>query len=140
MRFLNRAAAVADPREDDLVLDDGAPRLNLEGGEIAMGDHARHWIDLIAARAMQVIMVPIRKLEPGAAIIEHHLADDAVRHEPLRRAKNRGKVRARAASGETDVDIFKRPRVTSAPLYHIRHRGGNPCLARHISSLGRQEQ
>src|SRR5262249_59445514 len=100
-----------------------------------MLDEARDRHELMAARAVEVIVMRADQLEPRAPVIERDLARVAVRREFFGGAEDRGEIRRMALPPERGMQLLQRPGVPLALRHEDDHRCRDAGFAGHARRL-----
>ena len=133
--YPGRLAGSTNAAEDDAMPSNGAAGQRFKPGEGAARDHAGHGDEIVAARAMQMVMMSADRLEPGASIVKNQLADGAVGNELLSGTENRGKIRRRSVARQIRLKFFERPGVAFTPRHQLYKRRRNQRFPSHACYL-----
>ena len=105
--------------------------LALERGKIGLAEKTGNRYQLTAARAVQMVMMPIHQLETGPSVFERHFADQPVADKLFRRPENRREIRSNTGARQSRAQLVDGPGVTIRTVEKAKDRRRDDGLARH---------
>src|SRR5439155_22489078 len=96
------------------MVEDRGPGRPLHRGKMAALDDARDRHELMAARAIEVVVVRANQLETGPPVVEQNLAYEAIGGKLLGGAKHGREVGHPPAPAYLRMQLFERPGVALA--------------------------